>query len=810
MDNLDGIITKVICHKPSPRSQRGSKFLIAALMDGSKVKGEMSRPVVGERYRFYGEWREQKKPYGAAFEFLTFEPIVDRSADGIAAYLARHVPGLGPARSAAVVDAFGIDTLDTLRREPERVASLPGLSPAIAQNVAEFFRSDESADAATEAELSEMFAGHHVPRSVVKVLIDTYHGDAPARVRENPYLLLHLPRMGWPTVDSFARSVVGYDPSGLSRHVAAVAEALQQIARDGHTYAYRPDIEVVAFGLLGGPVRGDAWDAACQPDPTTRETRIVRDVDDQGESFALLKLDHAERTVASRIASLSRAGKPLGFEIDTTGLHGEQVNAVRIVERAAVAIIAGAPGTGKSYTIAQVVKELASRGGASIKVAAPTGKAAKRAAELIAAADVPVSIPCTTIHRLLAPKPSGEPEGIAESDAKIGRGREEFGFGHDEENPIEASHLVIDECSMVDIELAASLVRAIAPGTRVVFVGDQHQLPSVGPGSVLRDMIESVPAAYLTEIRRSRPGRIIRACHAILAGHTPEPASRIDLANGENWVHVEVDDPHEIARQIVELHRPMKAFPDPVWDIQVVTPQRARLPIACENLNQLLSARLNHRASQEASENGPDPARYTPEFQCGDKVVRTKNGVCDEMHAVDDMDADGFDWSAGEFVPRAVRAATDGNARPEPDWSWDGRDWCLRETDVVNGDMGQVVAIVQGDRDDHVIVRFRTPDRLCRLPYRTCHLTAAYAMTCHKAQGSGFPFVIVPVHHTFYWDAREQRGIFNREWIYTAMSRAERLLVTVGQFSAIEAAVRRKTVHRRQSRLAGLLKEAMR
>jgi exodeoxyribonuclease V alpha subunit len=347
---------------------------------------------------------------------------------------------------------------------------------------------------------------------------------------------------------------------------------------------------------------------------------------------------------------------------------------------------------------------------------------------------------------------------------------------------------------MIDVELMAATLRAVAPGTALVVVGDAHQLPSVGPGSVLRDLcVCGLPTVELTEVRRNA-GRIVRACHAIKDGRVPAPASRVDLSDGseDNWVHIEIDDPEAIAAEIVERHESVRrkaeaaraegrapAF-DPVWDMQVVTPQRARLPIACENLNALLSARLNPKAALAAGVGGfgdtAEDARRPP-FSVGDKVIRTKNGEADEMTA----------------PPEGGRV----------DWHWGGGRWAFAPCEVVNGDMGTVMdVVIDPDAGEAwVVARLRNPDRLVRLPYGDSHLQQAYAITCHKAQGSGFPYVIVPVHHSFYWDDRAKRGLFNREWIYTAISRSEKLLVTIGQSDAIRAAVGRPTVHRRRTRL---------
>jgi exodeoxyribonuclease V alpha subunit len=449
----------------------------------------------------------------------------------------------------------------------------------------------------------------------------------------------------------------------------------------------------------------------------------------------------------------------------------------------------------------------------------PTGKAAKRASELLNNYLPPDTIASTTIHKALAPKPSADDGGIPLEMARRGRARDPFSFTKNAQDPLKVNILIVDETSMVDVRLMASLLRAVPKGTRIVFVGDHNQLPSVGPGAVLRDMLASgIPTAMLTEIVRSDGGgRVVRACHAIKDGIVPEPAATVGLPT-ENWVHVEREDMREIAEIIVGLHESAsrnyvaggpedggKGF-DPVWGMQVVSPQNGKLPIACAYLNRLLAAKLNPLAAQQeglgeaglslgsqaqTSGDGPpgnkedDYEVSGPPFFVGDKVVRTKNGLCDEMLLM----------PPGDF------------SFDRPEFTWRGNSYSLAETAIVNGDMGTVLDIVEGRKGMQVIVFFRNPGRLCRLPYGGCELIQAYAMTCHKAQGSGFPYVIVPVHEQFYWDQKKGNGLFSREWVYTAVSRAEKLLVTVGQFSAIRKAVGRKTVHLRQTKLANLIRK---
>jgi exodeoxyribonuclease V alpha subunit len=338
---------------------------------------------------------------------------------------------------------------------------------------------------------------------------------------------------------------------------------------------------------------------------------------------------------------------------------------------------------------------------------------------------------------------------------------------------------------MVDTLLFASLLDAIPAGTRLILVGDPNQLPSIGPGSVLRDLVASgVPVAALSQIQRNA-GRIVRACHSILAGDTPEPSPKLDLdgAPPENWLHFEIGDPAEIGKFIVQLHESAKAKKrfDPSWDIQVISPEKRKPGVGTNDLNRRLGDILNPYRAMDPSPLTEDDCGKEPEFKRGDKVIRVKNGLADMMTPTEDDDGD-----------KTVI-------------NWDDALYFVSETDIVNGDMGTIRDIYEDRKRMYVIVQFRNPDKLCRLPYAECHLSPAYAVTCHKAQGSGFKYVIIPVHDSFYYDARSGQGLWNREMVYTLLSRAEMIAVTVGQMSAIRSAVGRKTVERRRTRLQSLV-----
>lgn len=783
IESLDGTLSRIHYHKPSPWNIAGVPFLIGRLDTGVTIKGELLKPVEGERYRFWGEFRPQKqRPGEFAFEFDSYEVLIDETVDGVSRYLAEYVAGIGPTKAKAIVEHFGTDTLTILRKSPERAVevSTVSINEAIVESIRKHFAENSRIDPVAYARLIGMVAGHKIPKAVVRDLVETFGSSAPDHIQEHPYDLLAYPRIGWQLADSFALTVCQYDPKGLDRHKCAVVEAVTRVTMEGHTYATIWEATGKAADLLSESPRPDTWEAL------VADGQLIQGMDVHGETtYTIPELHFAELTVASKLAELSAACGPLEFEINTDRLAGEQIAAAKIIEQNAVALLTGPPGTGKSWVAAQVIKSFVDNGIEKITFVAPTGKAAKRGAELLQRYVPGCKIVPSTIHRALGPMPSRAKEGVPESSAKTGRGRKAFGFNHNADNPIETDVLIVDEVSMVDTKLMADLLLAITPGTRVLFVGDHNQLPSIGPGSVLRDMMYSdLPTACLTEIRRSDGGgSVVKACHAIKDGIIPTPATTINLAIGENWVHIERDRPEDIAATIVDLHKSGKTFGDLYWDFQVVSPQRGRVAFGCDGLNGLLSDRINPVTNEQmaiqaamnggSSGNNGNGNGNSPPFRIGDKVVRTKNGDCDELHL---------------FVPIDEHDL-------KSDWSWDGQEWAIEEGYIVNGDMGTIKDILTDSKGSYVIVQFINPDRLCRLPFSEHNITQAYAMTCHRCQGSGFPFVIVPVHESVF------SGLATREWIYTAISRTEQLLVTVGQFSAISAAVKRKTVHLRRTRL---------
>jgi exodeoxyribonuclease V alpha subunit len=796
LEAIDVTLQRKVYHQVSKFGPPGgAKYLIGRTTAGRSIRGNMNNPVEGQQYRLWGSWKPQKG-YPDAFEFTSFEALCERSAGGIAAYLAKgNIPKIGPARARALVDAFGADTLDILRQNPDRALEVPGITEEMVASIRQHFDEiKDQIDPVAVAKLIEMFEGYRFPLRVAKLCVKNFGSDAPEVIRENPYLLIDFPRMGWKSVDPFALEALQYPRDGKYRQTAALVEALNKVAEDGHTYVTRSEL----FNIIEKRVLGEQFNARYL-DQAIKDGLVSASDDGNDVIYQIRDLADAEAMVAERLKTLQGTGpSPVAgvLTVETWGaslsppLGSDQMSAAYSAWTHPVSIITGAPGTGKSYLTSRFIKRMYDMGHRSIRCVAPTGKAAKRMAELLLEVGID-DIPCSTIHKALRPSPpqTDSQEGVSAEDAKFGRGKESWGFGHHIGNPLEDRIIIVEEPSMLDAKLASSLLQAIAPGTRVIFVGDENQLQSVGPGAILRDMIAAgIPTAVLRDIRRSESaGTVVHACHAVIADRTPCPADEIDLEAAKNWVHIELSDPAEIRDKIVELVC-TRDTDDIMWDKQVISPQKGKYLFGCDHLNLVLSHALN-------AENHPGPPltdEVTGEIieesshpRIGDKVVRTKNAVVDELVEI-----------------------ADGGGRA--DLLWDGRRWKADECPVVNGDMGTVVDVLMDERACY-LVRFRFPDRFVRLPINDAEIELAYAMTVHKMQGSGARVVIIPVSNAFYFNNQTGMGLWCRELFYTAMSRTIERLYTVGEIDAIETACRRKTVDKRRTtlalRLGGRLKD---
>lgn len=685
-------------------------FVIGQLAEGETILGNMSEPVLGQQYRLMGEWVDDPR-WGRQFKFQRYQAEIPQSTDGIYRYLVKVAKWVGPVVGRRIIDAFGEQALEVLKHDPQRAAAcISGLTLERAETISKGLLDNEDKEHAA-VELESLLGGQHLPKHTITTLIEKHNSDAPARVRANPYMLIEIRGIGFPTADRVAMAMK-CEKDSIERRIAASIYALDDAAESrGHTLLPNEKFIERVHGLIDFPPGTDAVNQLVESGKIWCDPLKI----------GLADLAQDETDVAGLVRMLLCGADDLTehVSVDLKGLAPDQQEAFRLCMVHPVFILTGAPGTGKTYTLRRIIQQF-TEWHHKIALAAPTGKAAKRMSEM-------VDMSASTIHRLLGPEPYYD------------KGETKFSFHYGVGAPLPEDLVVIDEFSMVDIPLAASLFRAIAPGTRVLIVGDHYQLPSVGPGAALRDLLAaSVPSYELTEIKRNT-GDIVKACHAIKDGRPAIPSPTLDPQEGFNLRHIEESDPiqiQQIIREIVceRMARRPEGY-DPVWDVQVLSPMNERTLLSCLHLNEMLQSALNIHP----------PVKGTP-FRVGDKVLQRKNESIGE-----------------EFV--------------------------------VNGDLGTILEITNSE----IIVMFRYPERKASVKRKEHHLTLAYCITIHKMQGSEAPVIILPVHSSF-------GGFFNRELVYTAISRARDICITVGQWDALEAAAGRVSNSRRITRLAELIK----
>ena len=444
-------------------------------------------------------------------------------------------------------------------------------------------------------------------------------------------------------------------------------------------------------------------------------------------------------------------------------LTNQQEDAFQMVLNNKISIMSGGPGTGKTTTLLEVVGHFKSEN-AIIKQAAPTGKAARQMSRA-------TGHYASTIHAMLVCNFEGG----------------KFTFGHNKENPLDADLIILDELSMITTNLMASVFDAInIKRTKLLMVGDPYQLPSVGPGAVLRDLLDSglFPHTELTDIHRSS-GEIVKVCHEIKAGRTYTPASKLDLdaETPVNLIHIECSTPEKTmvaVKKIMCERMPLRILNgkhvNPIEDVMVISPVNSKGKLSCLSLNRMLRQEFNpdkNRNQLEAlselkqdAENGA----YM-KFRTGDKVIQTKN-----------TKASGVEFALSKNLDLGVFTNTE-----ERDLK---RQHIALPSYIVNGDMGYIVDVV----DQEMVVKFSEPDRYTTIPLVNNELLHAYCITCHRAQGSESPVVIIPVHRQF-------NMFISNSWIYTALSRGKQIVITCGAFDTVERAIRNRSPNNRKTRL---------
>lgn len=691
--------------------------------------GKIADPAVGVRLKLTGTWGHHAS-HGAQFEFQTVEPLAPATEDGLVRYLhSKNFEGIGPTIARRIVDKLGLDALERIAEDPSCLDSIKGLRPEVAEKLGQAVAA-QGALHQTFGHLAKLGLGPLTSQAVVARL----GAECTDAIEHDPYILATVPTIGFLTADRVAKrlGIAADDPRRLR---AAMRHVLERATDEGHVY--------LPLGMLlaraAQSLEGAAPEAAFQRALAEMEEGMYLALDrafvvedgtvlDPWDPRIPCYLPHQlahEKRIARRIAFLqSAAAGPLATPEELAraedaadiDLHPSQREAVLRLLTEPVSILTGGPGVGKT-TIVRFVAMLAEAGGAEVLLASPTGRAAKRLSEA-------TGRPASTIHRLLKFNPA---------EAK---------FEHDSEKPLKGGILIVDEVSMLDAALARRLIDAVAPPMRLVFVGDPDQLPSVGAGNVLSDLLRArtVPVARLTQVfRQDDSSLIVTNAHQILAGEMPRFPAR-GVTDADFYLFPVEEGPEALAQRLVEVvtQRMPRAFGlDWSEDVQVLAPMY-KGPAGVDALNDRLREALGAK--------GREVLFGDQRWRVQDRVVQTRNDY---------------------------------------------------EREVFNGDLGRIVRV---DQTGTVTVRF--PDREVVYEKGALRdLKPAFAMTVHRSQGGEFPAIVFPL-------TMQHAHMLQRNLFYTAITRAKRLVVLVGERRALERAIESTDQSERLSLLAERMREA--
>lgn len=624
------------------------------------LTGSLLDVPVGSVLLVDGDWRVDPR-YGQQFVAQSWTEVMPATIYGIEKYLGSGlIKGIGPVYAKAIVSRFGLETIDVIENDIERLLEVPRLGRKRMEKIRESWEKQKDIK-----EVMVFLQGYGVSTAFAAKIYRKYEKDSIAKVKENPYQLADdIWGIGFKTADGIA-SKMGYEKNDPRRCRSGILYTLNELAEEGHVYAEPEQLVDAAVKLL---------DAGESPVRQALASMIeANDVVSDNEVIYLSPFYHAENGSAKRLQSLLSdtslfnadiAAEPEAKYGDKPGdiVYDEvQLAAIQKALDSKVMVLTGGPGTGKTTTTQGIIAAFKARH-MSILLAAPTGRAAKRMTEA-------TGMEAKTIHRLLEYNPM---DGYKRNDA----------------NPLDGDALIVDECSMIDILLFYNLMKAIPSNMRLILVGDIDQLPSVGAGNVLRDIIDSqqIPVVRLTRIfRQAQSSRIVMNAHAINAGQFPNIKNGLDT----DFFFIGQEDADDIVKLIIGLVRDRlpKKYGYPAKEIQVLTPMQ-RGTVGAGNLNIELQNALNP--------SGPSLARGGYTFRQGDKVMQIRNNY---------------------------------------------------DKNVFNGDIGYITAVDTNVRTlsvtfDNRVVEYDITE--------LDEIVLAYAVTIHKSQGSEFPVVVMPVTMKHY------------------------------------------------------------
>jgi len=712
MEIIEGHVERITFHNPE------NQYTVARLRVGGTgnlitIVGTLPEPAVGESLRVEGTWKDHPR-FGQQLQIASVEVLLPDSADGIRAYLSSGmIPGIGPKMAARLVEHFGEETLDIIENRSEQLTEVAGIGASKAEVIRSAWQDHHSArrlmSFLREIEVKPSFGGK---------LLKLYGPEAVDIIQEDPFRLIEdLPRIGFYIADAIFRyQNLPIDSDERAR--ACLLHLLREDADNGHTFSPADDLTDRCRRLF----EIDDGTIEYAVDHLTKGGEIVMEEPDataESPAVYLSSLQKAEKSIANRMGALL-AVPPPHPAFDATGtskkvfkhlaisLSDEQLAVLEGIFSHRVVIVTGGPGTGKTTLIRSICAVLETDG-KRVSLAAPTGRAARRLAAV-------TRHDAATVHRMLGYLPS------------------ENRFSRNGESPLDADAVIVDEASMIDTLIMDHLLRAVPATAMLILVGDAFQLPSVGAGTVLDDMIRSerIPVYRLNRIfRQAEESLIVHNAHRIRQGGTPEIPSKESGVTDSDFYFMEAANSEKTADVVIELcsrSMPDHFGLDPVKDIQVLTPMH-KGKAGTIHLNRRLQNALNSSPSILDKDGLA--------LKLNDKVMHLKNNYTKE---------------------------------------------------VFNGDIGTVSDI---DRQNRILV-VDYDDRLVEYEFSEIdELTLAYAISIHKSQGSEYPAVIVPL-------VTQHFALLQRNLLYTAVTRAQRLVVIVGSRRALELALEKDSpMHRR-------------
>jgi len=720
-DSISGVVERITFHS----QQSGytvARIQMPRVRDLVTVVGNFPNLQAGQTLSIQGQWHNHPK-HGQQFQMLQYSETKPATLTAIEKYLGSGlIKGVGPVTAKRIVGYFNLETLDIIEQQIDRLSEVPG----IGQKRVRMIKTAWSAQKSIK-EVMLFLQGHGVSTLYAVKIFKQYGAKSINIVSENPYqLAIDIYGIGFLTADRIARNL-GVSPWSKYRYKSGLLHLLGKASEDGHCFLPQQDLLEKAAELLaidGQEIEIDVIETVIEEMNQAKE--LVREVDENGLFLCYSpSFFNTEKHLAALLHS--RIAREVSVDIDRVRnwierysqskkitLSSAQQKAVETATSSGIMILTGGPGTGKTFCVSTIVA-LWKAMGETIGLAAPTGRAAQRLAEM-------AKLEAKTVHRLLEFSPAT------------------MSFKRDLQNPLPYSAIVVDEASMLDLFLANALIKAIAPDAKLLIVGDCDQLPSVGPGNVLADLIRSqlIPVVGLSEVfRQAATSSIIQAAHQINQGYLPKLERVSDSPKTDCLWHNGGTEPQHGIQTICELMQgliPQLGF-NPHTDVQILSPM-VRGAVGTKNFNQVLQNLLNPLQYGKA-----EVSRAGVTFREGDRVIQLKNDY---------------------------------------------------DREIFNGDLGKILNINPVEQE--VTILF--DQREVVYDYGDLNeITLAWSISIHKSQGSEYPVVIMPIYF-------QHMILLSRNLLYTGLTRAKKLAIIVGSKAAITTSIKQVNQSQRYTRLS--------